>query len=121
MNGLRSLTILAVAAFFSAAALSAPATFNTDPNHTFVRFSYNHMGFTTQEQRFNKVSGTVTLDEAAKTGAVDIVIDAKSIDTGSDLFNGHIQGEDYLDTTNFPTATFKSTAEIGRASCRERV
>jgi polyisoprenoid-binding protein YceI len=110
MNGLRSLTILAVAAFFSAAALSAPATFNTDPNHTFVRFSYNHMGFTTQEQRFNKVSGTVTLDEAAKTGAVDIVIDAKSIDTGSDLFNGHIQGEDYLDTTNFPTATFKSTA-----------
>jgi len=110
MNRLTALTILAVGAFFSAAALSAPATFNTDPNHTFVRFSYNHMGFTTQEQRFNKVSGTVTLDEAAKTGVVDIVIDSKSIDTGSDLFNGHIQGVDFLDTTTFPTATFKSTA-----------
>jgi polyisoprenoid-binding protein YceI len=110
MNGLRTLTILAVAAFFSAGALSAPATFTTDPNHTFVRFSYNHAGFTTQEQRFNKVSGTVTLDEAANTGTVDILIDAKSIDTGSDLFNGHIQGVDFLDTTDFPTATFKSTA-----------
>jgi polyisoprenoid-binding protein YceI len=109
MNRLKTLTFLAVTALFSAAALSAPATFSTDPNHTFVRFSYNHMGFTTQEQRFNKVSGTVTLDEAAQTGAVDIVIDSKSIDTGSDLFNGHIQGPDFLDTTNFPTATFKST------------
>jgi polyisoprenoid-binding protein YceI len=41
---------------------------------------------------------------------VDLVIDAKSVDTGSELFNGHIQGADFLDTADFPTATFKSTA-----------
>jgi len=91
-------------------AFAAPTTFSSDANHTFVRFSYNHMGFSTQESRFNNVKATVTYDAAAKTGSVDVVIDTKSVDTGSDLFNGHIQGADYLDTAQFGSATFKSTS-----------
>jgi polyisoprenoid-binding protein YceI len=92
------------------AALAAPTTYSSEPNHTFVRFSYNHMGFSTQESRFNSTSGTVTYDPAAKTASIDMVINTKSVDTGSDLFNGHIQGPDYLDTAEFSTATFKSTS-----------
>jgi polyisoprenoid-binding protein YceI len=91
-------------------ALAAPTTYSSEPNHTFVRFSYNHMGFSTQESRFNSTSGTVTYDPAAKTASIDMVINTKSVDTGSDLFNGHIQGPDYLDTAEFSTATFKSTS-----------
>jgi polyisoprenoid-binding protein YceI len=91
-------------------ALAAPVTYTPDANHTYVRFSYKHMGFSTQESRFNKVTGTVTYDPVAKTAAVDILIDAKSVDTGSDLFNEHIQAADFLDTAEFPTATFKSTS-----------
>jgi len=41
-----------------------------------------------------------------------MVIDAKSVSTGSALFNEHIQGEDYLDTAKYPTATFKSTKVV---------
>ena len=59
--------------------------------------------------RFNKTTGTVTLDSAAKTGAVDISIDMTSVDTGFEVFNGHIQGADFLDTATFPKATFVST------------
>jgi len=92
------------------AALAAPTTYHSEPNHTFVRFSYNHMGFSTQESRFNSTSGTVTYDPAAKTASIDMLINTKSVDTGSDLFNGHIQGPDYLDTAQFSTATFKSTS-----------
>ena len=92
------------------AALAAPTTYSSEPNHTFVRFSYNHMGFSTQESRFNSTTGTVTYDPAAKTASIDIVINTKSVDTGSDLFNEHIQGPDYLDTAEYPTATFKSTS-----------
>lgn len=33
----------------------------------------------------------------------------KSVNTGFADFNGHIQGEDFLDTAKFPKATFKST------------
>jgi polyisoprenoid-binding protein YceI len=39
---------------------------------------------------------------------VDVTIDAKSVNTGSTLFNGHIQGEDFFDTTKYPSITFKS-------------
>jgi polyisoprenoid-binding protein YceI len=94
----------------ASSAFAAPTTYTQEPNHTFVRFSYNHMGFSTQESRFNNVKATVTYDPEAKTASVDVTIDTKSVDTGSDLFNGHIQGPDYLDTAQFPTATFKSTS-----------
>jgi polyisoprenoid-binding protein YceI len=111
---MHSLKLAATASFMSlavaTAAFSAPTTFTSDANHTFVRFSYNHLGFSTQESRFNKVNATVTYDPAAKSAAADVTIDAKSVDTGSDLFNGHIQGADYLDTAQFPTASFKSTS-----------
>jgi polyisoprenoid-binding protein YceI len=54
----------------------------------------------------------VVYDAQAKTGAVDIVIDMKTVNTGSTDFNGHIQGEDFLDTAKFPKATFKSTKVV---------
>jgi polyisoprenoid-binding protein YceI len=94
------------------AAQAAPETYNIDGSHTFPRFSYNHLGMSTQVSRFNKTTGTVVLDKAAKTGSVDVVIDITSVDTGFAPFNGHIQGEDFLDAAKFPTATFKSTKVI---------
>jgi polyisoprenoid-binding protein YceI len=106
----RAATASVMSAVLATAAYAAPVVYTSDPNHTYVRFSYNHLGFSTQESRFNKVSATVTYDPAAKTGSVEVQIDAKSVDTGSDLFNEHIQGVDYLDTAEFSTASFKSTA-----------
>jgi len=100
---------LILATVAAAPALAAPETFAVDSTHTFPRFSYNHLGYSIQMSRFDKATGTVTLDKAAKTAAVDIVIDTKSVNTGSATFNEHIQGEDYLDTAKYPTATFKST------------
>ena len=111
---MHALKLAATASFMSVAlataAFAAPTTYTSDTNHTFVRFSYSHLGFSTQESRFDKVNATVTYDPAANKASVDVVIDAKSVDTGSDLFNEHIQGPDYLDTAQFSTATFKSTS-----------
>ena len=110
MQKLTKLTAaLILAAVAAAPALAAPETYVVDGNHTFPRFSYNHLGYSIQMSRFDKATGTVTLDKAAKTAAVDIVIDTKSVNTGSATFNEHIQGEDFLDTTKYSTATFKST------------
>ena len=110
LSTLAAAAILSIAA--AAPALAAPETYIVDGSHTFPRFSYSHLGFSTQLSRFNKTTGKVVFDKAAKTGSVDIEIDAKSVDTGSMLFNEHIQGEDFLDTAKFPTATFKSTKVI---------
>lgn len=107
LSTLAAAAILSIAA--AAPALAAPETYVVDGSHTFPRFSYSHLGFSTQLSRFNKTTGKVVFDKAAKTGSVDIEIDAKSVDTGSTLFNEYIQGEDFLDTAKFPTATFKST------------
>jgi polyisoprenoid-binding protein YceI len=107
-NTMKRLVTLAFAASLSSVAFAAPETFVIDSNHTKPRFEYNHMGFSTQLSRFDTTSGTITIDRAAKTGSVDVTIDAKSVDTGYPLFNGHIQGEDFFDTAKYPTITFKS-------------
>ncbi len=101
------------AAFALAAATSlasaAPETYIVDGSHTSPRFSYDHMGFSTQLSRFTKTTGKVVFDKQAKSGAVDIAIDMKSVDSGFSVFNEHLQGADFFDTARFPTATFKST------------
>lgn len=96
-------------ALSAASAHAAPVTFVVDGSHTYPRFSYSHLGLSTQVSRFNNTSGTVVLDQAARTASVDITIDMTSVDTGYADFNAHIQAEDFLDTTRFPTATFRST------------
>ncbi len=104
--------VLALATAISAPAFAAPETYVIDSTHTFPRFSYSHFGLSKQLSRFDKTSGTIVLDKEAKTGSVDIVIDTKSVDTGFEVFNGHIQGADFLDTATYPTATFKSTKVV---------
>lgn len=95
---------------FSAVAVAAPETFNIDPTHTAPRFEYSHFGYSNQQHRFDKTSGKIVLDRAAKAGSVDVTIDTKSVNTGYALFNGHIQGADFFDTEKFPAITFKSTS-----------
>jgi polyisoprenoid-binding protein YceI len=113
MQKLTQLTAaLVLASAVAAPALAAPETFVVDGTHTFPRFSYSHFGFSTQLSHFNKTTGKVVLDKAAKTATVDIEIDTKSVDTGYATFNEHIQGEDFLDTAKYPTATFKSSKVV---------
>lgn len=90
-------------------AAAAPETYVIDGSHTYPRFSYNHLGFSTQLSKFNTTTGTVVLDKEARTAQVDVTIDMTSVDTGFADFNAHIQKPDFLDTAKFPTATFKST------------
>lgn len=105
---MKKLVAIAVAASLSTAAFAASETYIIEGSHTMPRFEYSHFGYSTQVSRFDKTSGTITLDRAAKTGSVDVVIDAKSVNTGYPLFNEHIQGEDFFDTAKYPTITFKS-------------
>ncbi len=105
---MKKLVTLMIAASLSSVAYAAPETYVIDTNHSMPRFEYSHLGYSLQLSRFDLVSGKITLDRAAKTGSVDVTIDAKSVNTGSTLFNGHIQGEDFFDTAKYPTITYKS-------------
>jgi polyisoprenoid-binding protein YceI len=103
---------LALTGAVATSALAAPVTYSVDGTHTFPRFSYSHFGYSTQLSSFSKTTGKVVFDAEAKKGAVDIVIDMKSVNTGFADFNEHIQGEDFLDTAKFAQATFKSTKVV---------
>ena len=103
---------LAFATVAATSAIAAPQTYVVEGTHTFPRFSYSHFGYSTQLSSFKNTSGKVVFDAEAKTGSVDITIDMKSVNTGFEVFDGHLQGEDFFDTAKFPTATFKSTKVV---------
>ncbi|NJD34324.1 MAG: YceI family protein [Betaproteobacteria bacterium] len=110
MNKLALVVAASALSALSAGTFAAPETFNLDPAHTFPRFEYNHFGYSNQQHRFEKTTGRIVLDRAARTGSVEVSIDAKSVNTGTALFNGHIQAADFFDTDTYPVITFKSSA-----------
>ncbi|OJW77836.1 YceI family protein [Thiobacillus sp. 65-1402] len=105
---MKRLATLAALVAFATAAQAAPETFVIDNSHTYPHFSYNHLGFSNQTHKFDKTSGKVVLDRAAKAGSAIVTIDATSVNTGYALFNEHIQAADFFDTAKYPTITFKS-------------
>jgi len=108
------MTRIALSALTAAVALAASAahaetaTYSVDPTHTFVTFEAKHFGTSTNRGRFDKKSGTVALDVAAKTGKVDITLDTGSISTGTAAFDKHLKSKDFFNAEAFPTATFSS-------------
>ena len=101
------LTLAAIAAMAAASvAQAAPATYAVDPTHTFATFEINHFGASINRGRFDKKSGTIQLDKAAKTGKVELTIDATSINSGTPAFDKHLQSADLFDATKYPTITF---------------
>jgi polyisoprenoid-binding protein YceI len=88
----------------------AADSYTVDPNHTFPHFSINHLGFSTMQGRFDKSSGKVTLDRAAKTGSVEIAIESASVSTGFAKRDEHLRSPDFFNAAEFPAITYKSTA-----------
>lgn len=100
---------LLIAALAVAMAGSAAAdTYNIDPSHTYPSFEADHMGLSLWRGKFGKTTGTINLDRAAKTGSLDIVIDAASIDFGHDKMNTHAKNPDMFNVEKFPQVTYKS-------------
>ena len=113
MKSFKQLSLVtALFAALAGSAIAAPVTYGVDGSHTFPRFSYSHFGYSTQLSSFKNTTGKVVFDAEAKTGSVDITIDMKAVNTGFEVFDGHLQGEDFFDTAKFPTATFKSTKVV---------
>jgi polyisoprenoid-binding protein YceI len=105
---LKQLFIALLASGVAATAFAAADTYTIDPNHTYPSFEADHMGLSVWRGKYKKTSGTVTLDRAAKTGSIDILIDAASIDFGLDAMNTHAKKDDIFDVVKYPNVTYKS-------------
>lgn len=108
---MKRITLPAAFAAALLAAFTASAeieTFTVDPNHTYPAFEIGHFGYSTQRGRFNKTTGKITLDTAAKRGSADIAIDTGSVSTGHSKLEEHLRSEDFFNSAKYPQMTFKS-------------
>ncbi len=104
----RRLALSTLMALSLSAAHAAPVTYTLDPTHTFPSFEADHMGgISVWRGKFNQNSGKVGLDKAARTGDLDVTIDAHSIDFGLDAMNDKARSNELFDTAKFPTASYK--------------
>jgi len=92
------------------AAIAAPVTYQIDPAHTYPSFAADHFGgMSIWRGKATKTSGSIVLDQAAKSGSVDIIVDAASIDFGHAKLNEHAKSAELFDVAKYPTITYKGT------------
>ncbi len=97
--------------------MAAPQTYVMDPLHTYTNFSVNHLGMSTMYGRFDKATGKVTVDTAAKTGSMEVKIASNSVSTGDGARasgggrsrDDHLKSADFFNSAEFPDITYKST------------
>jgi polyisoprenoid-binding protein YceI len=106
----KPLALLALVTSFSGIASAQSTTYTIEPTHTFVTWEAKHFGTSTSRGRFDKKSGSITIDKTAKTGKAEITIDMKSMNTGVAPFDKHLTGEDFFAADKFPEAKFVSTS-----------
>ena len=100
------------AALIAACSLPAAAasdSYKIDPDHTYPSLEFSHMGMSVWRGKFDKSSGRITLDRAAKTGTVDVAIDPASIDFGLKAMHDKAVSDDFFNVAKFPTASYKGT------------
>jgi polyisoprenoid-binding protein YceI len=103
--------VLAMAGFAVDAAIAADH-YTIDPTHTYPSLEFSHMGLSVWRGKFNKSSGKIVLDRAAKTGTVDVVIDASSINFGLAAMDEKARSDDFFNIEKYPAVTYQGTIKF---------
>ena len=95
---------------------AAPETYVLDPYHTYPNFAVDHLGYSTIYGRFDKSSGKFTLDRAARTGSLELSVEAASINAADNekgnrqrSRDDHLRSPDFFNVAEYPRMTYKST------------
>jgi polyisoprenoid-binding protein YceI len=99
----------ALALALTAGRVAAEDIYNIDPVHSQPIFEVQHMGYSLQRGSFGKLTGKIAVDWAAKTGSIDVTIDATSVKTIDPRLDAHVKTDQFFDVEKYPTITFKST------------
>jgi polyisoprenoid-binding protein YceI len=104
---MKRIVLASLAPLVCTAAFAAPVTYVLDPKHTYPSFATDHMGgLSVWRGKFSETSGKVVYDKAAKSGTIDVTVNAASIDFGNAKLDEHAKSDEILDAAKFPTATY---------------
>ena len=86
-------------------------TYVSDPQHRYITFSYNHLGYSRPYIRWRDWEGTLEWNaDNPESSTISVVIDATSVDSGVDVFDDHLSGSNLFDVENHSEITFVGTS-----------
>jgi polyisoprenoid-binding protein YceI len=89
------------------------STYQIDSAHTHAQFKVRHLMISNVKGDFDKVTGTITLDDAnPAASSIDVTVDVNSVSTREPQRDAHLKSADFFDTEKFPTMRFVSTAVV---------
>lgn len=98
-------------AFAAMPATAAEEAYTIDKGHTFITFEISHIGYAWIPGTFNEFEGSFRYDpENRANSSAQFTLQTESIDTEHAKRDKHLRSADFFNVSEYPTATFKSTA-----------
>jgi polyisoprenoid-binding protein YceI len=91
-----------------ASTLACAQTYVIDGTHTTPMFEIRHMNMSKQRGFFTDTMGTITLDRAARTGGIDVVVSTGSVVTASRILTDVLKRRDWFNVEQFPAMRYVS-------------
>ncbi|QBJ63016.1 YceI family protein [Pseudoalteromonas sp. DL-6] len=112
MKKLLLTSALSAAMFMTAThANAADYVIDTKGAHAFVNFKIKHLGYSWLHGRFNTFDGQFNYDaKNPNASQISVNIDTASLDSNHAERDKHLRGDDFLNVSKYPQASFKSTA-----------
>jgi polyisoprenoid-binding protein YceI len=95
-----------------AASLPAVAAqkYDIDTNHTYVTFTYNHLGFSNPIVHLEKISADFQLDTADLTkSSIAVTLPLEGLHTGVAKLDDDLKSPNFFDAAKYPEIMFKSS------------
>jgi len=87
-------------------AWAASESYRVDPDHSIPTFEVSHLGLASVRGLFAKIKGNISLDRAAQTGELEIVIDTASVMTNLERRDTLIR--EWFKVEQFPTMVYRA-------------
>ena len=86
----------------------ASTTWNLDAAHSEVNFKVKHLVISTVSGQFKNFSSAVTTEgDDFSTAKISFELESGSIDTGMEMRDNHLRGDDFFNAEAFPKINFE--------------
>ena len=106
---MKKITILLI--ILSVSLSTTAQKWNADKAHSKVGFTVTHLMLSEVDGNFKKFDASIISEKEDFSDAIfEFSADVNSVETGTDMRNGHLQKADMFDAEIFSTISFKSTS-----------